>query len=103
MIAVLLCVGFTIAVFVSVMKNQPPPPKNDLCINVTLVPKKAKPKAKAKAVPKAKPKADPLLAAAKAAIVSLGYPASEASKLLQGITATTVESYVSQAMKKVKI
>jgi len=59
-------------------------------------------KSKRKAKP-TKPAVDPNWASAKATLVTLGFSAAEAAKLLAGINAATTEEYVSQAMNKVKI
>ena len=41
--------------------------------------------------------------AAKTQLQSFGFSATEAKKMLEGIKASTVEQYVNEAMKKVKI
>jgi len=52
---------------------------------------------------KSKPKIDPNVVEAKKRLVTFGYTATEAKKMLEGMTAKSVDDYVNQALKKVKI
>ena len=84
-------------------KPNPPkliakPPKRVKAITMV----KYKPKKKAK-IKKEKIDKDPTVNDAKKSLVSLGFSATEAKHLLSGITASSVEDYVNQAMRKVKI
>ena len=96
----MLVMGLVFAVLVVIIlianKNIPEP------FIPTSKPKKVWDKPKPRAKSKAKP-VDPLLKSAQSTLVSLGFPASEANKLLAGVMGATVEEYVSNAMKKVKI
>lgn len=46
---------------------------------------------------------DPLFDEAKEMLVNMGYTATEAKDLLQGVTGTTAQEYVQKAMEKVKV
>ena len=59
---------------------------------------KRKPKTKVK-----KPTMDSKQTAAKIQLVSFGFSATEAKKMLEGIRASTVEQYIQEAMRNVKI
>ena len=56
-----------------------------------------------KPVKKVKPAPDPLIGEAKDILVTMGYSATESKKMLEGISASTVEEYINEAMKRVKI
>jgi hypothetical protein len=46
---------------------------------------------------------DPNVKVAQKTLVSFGFTATEAKKLLEGVSASTAEEYVTKAMKKVKV
>ena len=50
-----------------------------------------------------KSQSDPIKQSAKNVLISFGYTATEAKKMLQPLSCGTVDQYVNQAMKKVKI
>jgi len=81
----------------------PPPPKRTKSVTITVTPKPRKRTAPTAKKSTVKSQVDPLHTAAKTTLVTLGYKATEAKQLLSGITANSVEDYVSQAMAKVKI
>jgi Holliday junction resolvasome RuvABC DNA-binding subunit len=53
--------------------------------------------------PKPNKQNDPLFDEAKKMLVNMGYTATEAKDLLQGVTGSTAQDYVNAAMQKVKI
>lgn len=59
--------------------------------------------AKKKKVGKVKPQVDPAWNSAKSNLVLMGYSATEAKKMLDGLKCSTPEQYINQAMKRVKI
>ena len=46
---------------------------------------------------------DPMKVEAKKQIVSFGFPAEQADKVLQGLNASSVQEYIQEAMKRIKI
>jgi Holliday junction resolvasome RuvABC DNA-binding subunit len=56
-----------------------------------------------KRTPISKSQHDPLFDEAKKMLVNMGYTATEAKGLLQGVTGSTAQDYINAAMQKVKI
>lgn len=94
---VILAVTYILAHY----RNDPvvPPLRPYYSVTVQPKPKRHKPKPK----PKRKTGLNDMQKLAKDTLVTMGYSATEAKKMLEGINASTPEQYVQEAMKRVKI
>lgn len=93
---VLLCGIFVVFIAIGGEYNTPEPVKH---VSIEVKPAK---QTKQKKSTKTK-KSDPTWDEAKKTIVSFGFSATEAKKMLEGINANDVNTYVNEAMKKIDV
>jgi len=94
-VTVVVCIVIVVLVTIKELTTKEPEPVITFNFDTPKCNKKKKNSVRAQS--------DPIKKSAKNVLISFGYTATEAKKMLQPLSCGTVDQYVNQAMKKVKI